>query len=660
MPRWHFVCGKGGVGKTTCAAALALQTARHGRTLLISADPASSLSDVLGLRIGRRPRVVARNLAAADVDARAAVAAWLAPRRPLLARLALRGTYLDADDVARLLRLTLPGIDEAVSLFEISARSSGYASVVVDTAPTGHTLRLLGSSAVVARGARFLDALQERHRAVVAALRGWYAEDDADRLVDDLQREADALDAQLRDPARTQFTWVTLPEPMSLEETADALQQMARDGLRVSTLLVNRTTIPPPRGCGWCAARERFERRAMVPIAQRFAELAITRAPEMDVEPIGEPRLRAFARAWRSWRPLTTVPPLGARVQATLDPVVTAPVRHHRASTLEASSGRSTAEVLPLDVRWVLFGGKGGVGKSTCAAAWAVHTAAARPGRRFLLLSTDPAHSLGDVFGTRLSDVPAVVPGGPSNLAVREADAAAGLRAFREHYLASIGAVLGGATPLGTDRRALGDLLELAPPGLDEVMAIADVAELLDDADAPERAERYDAIVTDTAPTGHALRLLEAPALLHDWVLALMAILVKYQSVTPAGDLAALLVRLARRLRRVQQVLTDPRQAAFVVVTRPARLPTEETLRLRRSLDRLGIRLAAIVVNTAGVGRCGRCAAQAERQSREIDRLRRRSGAAAIMLAPAELPPPHGTTALSDWMGAWRPLEARS
>ena len=115
----------------------------------------------------------ARNLYAASLDAAAAFDRWLAPRRDLLAAIAVRGTYLDDEDVARLLKLSLPGIDEVIGLLEITRMAEGFDRIVVDTALTGHTLRLLAAPALLGRVAGVLDTLQAHHRAVVAALRGF-------------------------------------------------------------------------------------------------------------------------------------------------------------------------------------------------------------------------------------------------------------------------------------------------------------------------------------------------------------------------------------------------------------------------------------------------------------------------------------------------------
>src|SRR4029079_15639569 len=118
--------------------------------------------------------------------------------------------------------------------------SEGFDRVVVDTAPTGHTLRMLAAPVLLSRGAQRCDTLRPHHRVVVSALRGSYRTDAADSLIADLEREGTSLAAMLRDPARSEITWVTLPEPMALEETADALAALQAAGIAVSRLVVNR------------------------------------------------------------------------------------------------------------------------------------------------------------------------------------------------------------------------------------------------------------------------------------------------------------------------------------------------------------------------------------------------------------------------------------
>lgn len=314
-----------------------------------------------------------------------------------------------------------------------------------------------------------------------------------------------------------------------------------------------------------------------------------------------------------------------------------------------------------LDQQVLFFGGKGGVGKTTCAAAAALETARAAPGRRILLLSTDPAHSLGDVLGQKFSDVARGVRGGPRNLMVRELDAGRALREVRDRVadgieqlfrrVAAQGAI--GGTAAEHDHRVMRDLTELAPPGIDEVVAVVEIVESLESADS----SRFDLIVMDTAPTGHALRLIETPALVHDWVKVLMAILLKYQPLVGVGELGSVLLRLSQGLGRLRAVMGDPGRTRFLAVTRPAALPRAETGRLLRRLAAAGVSAPVVIVNAAGAGTCRRCGLQRAAQLKEIALLRKDLDpvrAHAVVVAPAEVPPPHGATGLERWRKAWR------
>jgi arsenite-transporting ATPase len=608
----------------------------------VTTDPAPSLAAALETPVGAEPRPVpgVPALYAASVDASTAFARWLAPRKGLLSEIAVRGTYLDDEDVARLLTLSLPGIDEVIGLIEVARLAVGFDVVVVDTAPTGHTLRLLAAPVLLDRVAGLLDGLHAHHRAVVSALLGSYRADAADGFIADLRREAAALAALLRDPS-TDVAWVTLPEPMALEETADAVASLEAEGIHVGRLIVNRVTPPPRRGdgpCKWCEARRRFEARSLLPLRARFATLAVSTYPEVDKEPRGPRALSSLGSRGAAWRPPAHASPIPRRVRVWEEgdsPLFLVPQPTRKKGTVPF-----------FGARWLLLGGKGGVGKSTCAAAVALRLA---EDQRVLLLSTDPAHSLGDVFGQRFGNTPRAVAGMPS-LHVREIDAAVGMAHLRRTYVDAVDEAFARISRgAGGDQAAFRDLIDLAPPGIDEVIAIADVADALA-ADRPD----FDVVVTDTAPTGHALRLLQTPAVLREWTQALMAILLKYREVVGAGSLAALLVRLSKRLRLLQAVLADASRARFIVVTRPASLPSQESRELIQALDRLGIAVGAVIVNAVGRGTCARCRTIARAQAAEVKRLAAARGSYAIIEAPAEVPPPHGSRALRAWSGSWR------
>ena len=117
------------------------------------------------------------------------------------------------------------------------------------------------------------------------------------------------------------------------------------------------------------------------------------------------------------------------------------------------------------------------------------------------------------------------------------------------------------------------------------------------------REPAYDLVIVDTAPTGHALRLLEMPELALAWDHYLLSLLLKYREAVGLGDLAAGLVALSRNLKRFQELLRDPARCRFVAVTRAGELPRRETARLLRSLQRLGIAVPAVVFNALEGGR---------------------------------------------------------
>lgn len=613
------------------------------RVLVASTDPAPSLGDAFKRPLGRTPRRVPLpkgRLSAVEINAASALKRWLDERRATLESIAVEGTWLDRDDIARLLSLSLPGIDELAALLEISrlAHSRRFDLIIVDTAPTGHTLRMLAMPQTLVDVAVVFDRMREKHRVMEAALRGAWRPAAEDALVAELVDTGRELACLLRDRSRATVSWVTLPEPMAIAETSDAVQALESTDIRVASILVNRVTPRPPSACGHCDARRAFESTAISKL-RAAADRVVVEA--MDVEPRGIRALRLVAvqiagsveepgkaRTVRRWR----AKPAGAKMQP--------------------------ADILVPSLKLVLAGGKGGVGKTTTAAALALSAAAKWPERRVLLISTDPAHSLADVFGVKLSDQNRAVPGGPSNLRVRELDASVVIGRIRDRYVEAIDQVFdrlggGGRFDAAQDRSVMRSLIDLAPPGLDELAAVLEITEVISGA-----APQWDLVVMDTAPTGHALRLLEMPALMQDWVRALMSILLKYQGVARLGDLGVMLLELSKGLGRLRELLADSRETVFVVVTRPAALPRLESVRLTRRLKRLHIAVAAVIVSAVGRGTCKRCLRVASAQRREllaIGRAARTLKIPTLATTEARVPPPVGVRGLEDWAGTgWR------
>jgi arsenite-transporting ATPase len=328
---------------------------------------------------------------------------------------------------------------------------------------------------------------------------------------------------------------------------------------------------------------------------------------------------------------------------------------------ISVSSPRSRLSQRAFDkTQLVVVCGKGGVGKTTTSAALAIVFARARPNRKTFLLSTDPAHSLGDVLAARVGNAPVRVIGAPPKLRVRELDAAAVFASKRssiEKALTEVAEALGAVSLRSPADRRIAELMQLAPPGIDELFGLISVAELI--APRANGGRGPNTIVVDTAPTGHALRLLAMPDAAREWVQMLMRVLLKYRSVMRPGRLAEELLHLSRSIRRLGDLLRDAARTRFVVVTRAAQLPRLETGRLLQELRRLRLPVPFVVMNalTLAPGSCARCRRIAAAEKLEVARLtavcRRSSRECAIIQAPLAAPPPRGVRNLVKWATTW-------
>jgi arsenite-transporting ATPase len=672
-----FYGGKGGVGKTTCASAYALAASGRDRlrVLLVSTDPAHSLGDALGVKLSGTPARIGPLLDAVELDATRAFARWLDEHRRALGDVLEHGTWLDAEDVDSLLDLAIPGVDELVGLLEIermanrpsSSRSGrGYDLVVTDTAPTGHTLRLLAAPETVAAVAEVFDTLQQEHRLIRRQLARVNRPEAADLLIAQLTEQAHNTAKRLRDPGQTALHWVTLAEALSLAETEDAVRMLDEAGLRVTDIIVNRVTKVSDE-CRLCERRREEERSVIAGLRRRLGRGRRVRLISAATrEPVGVAALTALADGAAKRRNDTAAPDdspardRGSAFSAARGAALSGPPE--RSHSDQPESPRFDADVFR-GASLLFFGGKGGVGKTTVAAATAVKLAQGRPAQRFLLLSTDPAHSLLDVFGERAGpidpDQPHTVTGAPANLYVRELDAPRALevrRASLESALDDIAVAVGTLGEMGggiADNAALHSLMRLAPPGIDELFGILAVI---------DARAAYDVVLVDTAPTGHALRLLEMPDAAREWTQLLLRMLMKYRALVRPGRLAAELVDLSRSIRELQAVLRDHACSRFILVTRAAELARVETTRLLTRLRRLSLAVPAIVVNarTLAPERCRRCRATADDEEREVERLVGKLGRSgrgqercAIIQAPISAPPPRGAKALGRWADRW-------
>jgi len=318
--------GKGGVGKTTAAAATALHWANRRserRLLAVSTDPAHSLSDSFDQPIGDEIRPIAGvpNLFALEMDAGRRLEDFERQHGEVLKTIADRGTYFDKDDIAAFFDLSLPGLDELMAVIDLAktVREGRYDLVILDTAPTGHTLRLLALPQLMEDWIRVLDLMLEKHRYMASVIsRRRYRPDETDAFLEHMSTDLGRLRALLSDANTTEFVPVTIPEAMSIEETAKLLESLEGLHIPVRTIVVNR--VVTGRECPFCEARRRGQERYLEEIKSRFSAWNQVLVPLLPQEVRGQAALQSYIQA----SPLlcSCAPPLpGASGPAATDPL---------------------------------------------------------------------------------------------------------------------------------------------------------------------------------------------------------------------------------------------------------------------------------------------------------------------------------------------------
>ncbi len=275
-------------------------------------------------------------------------------------------------------------------------------------------------------------------------------------------------------------------------------------------------------------------------------------------------------------------------------------------------------------VEFILYGGKGGVGKTTLAAATGIELA--RSGRRTLVVSTDPAHSVADAFDCSVGERPTSVPP-EQGLFALEIDPQ---ERFKRRYGDTFDELLGDAQSLGVDvdREDVTEVTERGLiPGADEVAVVDLFAEYTDH-------DNWEAVVFDTAPTGHTLRLLELPDVMDTTVGKLLSVRSRISSVTstvgrllggddtPDGSYGQRAATLQSSMETVKQRLQNDEQTEFRVVTLPERMAVAETRRLLDRLDEVGVPVGEVFVNrllAEPPSDCPNCTPRYERQQTVVE-----------------------------------------
>jgi arsenite/tail-anchored protein-transporting ATPase len=593
-----FVVGKGGVGKTTVSCALALHlAARHSRQsmLLMSTDPAHSVADMLEVKdspLSHGPHRLTGakgKLSVWQINSDHEFKKFLESSREGILNIVENGTFFNREEIAPLLDTTLPGMAEVAGLLALRdmLESGEHDHIVVDTAPFGHTLRLFELPGHFQRFLNFLEVASSRDDLLAQRFGGR-----ASAPAHGFLKKWQATVRQVKEAfssEQAEVLLVTSPETFSLSEAVrcvDALKESAPE-MRMGGIVLNRVVMVA-KDCMRCRARVQQGKKAVQFLKQKFP-----RVPRrIGIDP-GNPLL-------------------GARQLQHFGETVFAEGRTNLAAPPPKVSRRklkfAKTKWPDAETRLSFTLGKGGVGKTTVTAALAFHSRSLHRDVHVTVCSTDPAPSLDDIFQKTIGDQMVHVLGDPG-LGAMEMDAVFEFRrwAARIKKQLSSGASMesGGLhVDLTFEKEVFAALMDVVPPGVDEVFAIFRILDLLE--------AKQGSVFIDMAPTGHALELLRMPERILLWSRLLLKSLAAHRTLALAQDVAVELAGLGQRVRRLLDMMRDPKQSRAWAVMLPEPVPDRQTQRLLASMKELGIAVDSLFVNRvllrpdSGCKRCQR------------------------------------------------------
>lgn len=588
MAKLTFVVGKGGVGKTTVSCALALHLAAgkgHEPVLLLSTDPAHSLADMLQIKLGSTARKVAvakGQLCALQIDSSREFKKFLAENREAILDIVENGTFFNREEIAPLLDATLPGMAEVAALLALQnlLEQDRYAHIVVDTAPFGHTLRLFELPAHFHRFLHFLDVASSRD-ALLAQRFGGRISKSGDSFLERWQSMVNRLSGAF-DSRIAEVLLVTSPESFSLNEAARSMGELENSLPQMNNLsiVLNRVT-EEPIACLDCRKRAQAARRAKAWLKQRFPGRKVFTGPDPGNPLLGVRLLKAFG-----------------------DVVFTG-----RTGTKLSLRAPRSGDIRFKKVEWPLMevplsftAGKGGVGKTTTTAAIAFRSRTATQ-KRVTVCSTDPAPSLDDVFQQEIGNVPVQVFG-DRDFSAAEFDSVGEFQKWTQDIRRRLDSELSMETrglhvDLTLEREVFAALLDVVPPGVDEIFATFRIMDLLE--------KEKGRVLIDMAPTGHALELLRMPERMLLWSRLLLKSLSTHRRLAFAQDVAVELASLSQRLRKLIDMMKDPARSRTWLVMLPEPVPDKQTVRLLASLKEIGVSVDSIFVNRVQVKATTRC-----------------------------------------------------
>ncbi|MCH7661496.1 MAG: TRC40/GET3/ArsA family transport-energizing ATPase [Euryarchaeota archaeon] len=298
--------GKGGVGKTTMAAATGLALAEQGeKTLVVSTDPAHSLSDSFETDLDGDPSEVRTNLFGVEIDPETRADRYQEIVSHLARDLRAVGISLEEEEIERLFGSGIPaGGDEAAALDVLAeyVSSERWDRIVFDTAPTGHTLRLLELPEILETALETTDSLRGQLHRMANSTRSMLmgpaaylgrdeSEDEIAALQDRMERAHDVL----RDPERTEFRVVLIPERMAITESERLIERLSAVSMPVETLVVNKVLEDVNEECSRCRSQKERHDERVAEIRKRFSEFEVMTVPETTGEVHGVESLEQVA-----------------------------------------------------------------------------------------------------------------------------------------------------------------------------------------------------------------------------------------------------------------------------------------------------------------------------------------------------------------------------
>lgn len=575
--------GKGGSGKTTSAAATALHLSKMNpekKILVISIDPAHSLGDSFDLIIGNKITPIAGNIWGYEIDAEELLKKYKAENGAIIKKMAERGTYFDKEDIENFLVMSMPGLDEVMAIIKIAniLNSREYDVIILDTAPTGHTTVFLSLPEKMLKWVEVADMMMEKHRYITKRFRVKYVKDECDEFLESQKKDVSKVKKLLADSKTTEFVPVTIPEPMSIYEVERLVQLLENARVPVNSVIANRIIVEDNK-CPFCLTRKKKQEKYVKEIEEKFGSYNLLKMPLFPKEIRGIEDLTLYGgilfgedgpKPYLAYtNPLVKISPLP---QGGME------------------------DLLEKNLKLIIFGGKGGVGKTSIASAAALQLARHNKEKKVLIFSTDPVHALSDSFDQHIGNELRQVQDGTDNLYALELDASQMLNNLKEEYRGDIVEVFDKFASSGMDikfdREVMEELIALTPPGLEELMALKKIIELMKTSD-------YDLFVMDSAASGHLLRFLETPDIVREWLKTVFRLLLKYKGVLNLSRIHSVesLLDLSRDVRKIQETLANPETTEFVMITIPEEMGIREMEDLSAALRNLKIPYSHTIIN---------------------------------------------------------------